>query len=263
MRKLFLTYSIVFASLGFLFSQSFVGPPCAINSARDTINFLYPASDSFPCIDSGIAFYDAIQISLPNTMAGVVVLDSMVITSITGLPAGIAYSVNPPSGVIYGDSNGCVAFAGTATGATGHYPITFSGYAVVTTQSAGTQTYSLSQLASIQGAPVPSYVLNIIGPNDTCNPQTYTAVQALNQNIHFSIYPNPNNGVFDLELLDLRSDNATIQILDLAGRAVYVRQLDNAAVGKMTFDLSSVSKGLYILQLKTSDWIATQKISIQ
>ena len=263
MRKLFLTYSIVFASLGFVFSQSFVGPPCAINSARDTISFLYPASDSFPCIDSGIAFYDAIQISLPTTMAGVVVLDSMVITSITGLPAGIAYSVNPSSGVIYGDSNGCVAFAGTATGAAGHYPVTFSGYAVVTTQSAGTQTYSLSQLAAIQGAPVPSYVLNVIGPNDTCNPQAYTAVQGLNQNIHFSIYPNPNNGIFDLELQDLRIGNAAIQILDLAGRAVYIRQLDNAVAGKMTFDLSNLSKGLYILQLRTLEGTAAKKISIQ
>jgi|SRR5579863_1759326 len=262
MRNFFIAVCLFFTSSGFLFSQGFVGPPCTIYTAQDTINFLYPAADSFPCIDSGIAFYDAIQLNMPPTIGGIITLDSLVITSITGLPAGMGYNINPPSGVLYADANGCVAFAGTDSASPGSYSITFNGYAVLTSQNTGTHTYSLDQLAEIDGAPVPSYRLNVIGPTDTCNPQAYTLVYNVNGSPLFTVYPNPGYGLFELDLQSVKSVNSEIDVADLSGRIVY-RASEQAGTVLATLNLSDLSKGFYILRLRTRGGETSKKISIQ
>jgi hypothetical protein len=265
MRKLLLTTIIFFASLGFIFSQGFSNPPCAI-AATDT-GYYTPYYDSLPCVEKGLPYSGSIQVSITTSFNSSIILDSLVITSITGLPAGISYVQNPASGVYYGGSNGCIAFAGTTNSDSGSYQLTFSGYAVISTQSSGTQIYSLSQLGQIQDAPVPSYFLNIIYPGDSCFPPsvvyTVTGVSNLIQSSQLSVYPNPTNGAFNLELNVDKALTGEVVVTDIMGRKVYNQQFNSFGFYKSNINLANCAKGLYLLQLRTSEGVVSKSIAVQ
>ena len=265
MRKLLLTTTIFFASLGFIFSQGFSNPPCAI-AVTDT-GYYTPYYDSLPCVEKGLPYSGSVQVSMPTAFNSSIILDSLVITSITGLPAGIAYAQNPASGVYYGNSNGCIAFAGTTNSDSGSYQLTFSGYAVISTQSSGTQIYSLNQLAQIQDAPVPSYFLNIINPGDSCFPPpivySTTAVSNLIQSSQLSVSPNPTNGTFNFELNINKAVSGEVVVTDLMGRKVYTQQFSSSGLFQSNINLGNCSKGLYLLQIRTSAGLVSKSISVQ
>ncbi len=58
---------------------------------------------------------------------------------------------------------------------------------------------------------------------------------------YFSVYPNPNNGIFSLET----SATINITITDVLGKIVYTNKLEE---GKHTLNLSNLNNGLYILK---------------
>jgi hypothetical protein len=262
MRKLFALTAIFFASLGFVFGQTFSNPPCII--AYNDTGLITPFYDSLPCIEKGLPYSSSVQIYIPGTFNSSIILDSLVITSITGLPDSIAYAQNPASGVYYGDSSGCIAFAGTTSNDSGAYKLTFNGYAVITTQSSGTQTYSLQQLVQIQDAPVPVYYLNVINPGDSCFPKPVVeGITDLNLSSQLSIYPNPSTGIFNVELNTGHALNGQMLITDVTGRTVYLEQFDASGLYKSAINLNNCAKGFYLLQLKTTAGVATKSISLQ
>ncbi len=262
MRNIFLTTFVFFASLGFVFSQTFSNPPCVI--AYNDTGLITPFYDSLPCIEKGLPYSSSVQISMPGIFNSSIIIDSLVITSITGLPTGIAYAQNPASGVYYGDSSGCIAFAGTTANDSGAYQLIFSGYAVITTQSSGTHTFSLAQLAQIQDAPVPVYYLNVINPGDSCFPQPVVAgVSNLILASQLSIYPNPSNGMFSVELNTGKATTGDISISDVTGRIVYSQSFNTSGLFKSIVTLNHCAQGLYLLQLKTAEGVVSKSISLQ
>jgi hypothetical protein len=265
MRNFFLTTVFIFASLGFVFSQGFSNPPCVI--ALNDTGLITPYYDSLPCIESGLPYSSTVQINMPALFNSSLLLDSLVITSITGLPAGIAYQQYPASGVYYGDSSGCIAFVGTTSADSGAYPLTFNGYAVISSESSGTQTYSLSQLTQIQDAPVPTYQLNIIYPGDSCFPlpaSVYTTgLPELAPPVKFSVYPNPSNGVFNLELSTQKTTAGEFVVTDVTGRAVYRRSFNATGLYNTSINLTNCAGGYYLLQLKTEQGVVSKSLSIQ
>ena len=201
---------------------------------------------------------------MPAVFNGLITLDSLVITSITGLPAGIQYAQNPSRGVYYADSNGCIAFAGTTAADSGAYALTFNGYAVVTTRNSGTQTLSLAQLAQIQDAPVPVYKLNVIPAGDSCHPQPVVAgIPSLIQSSQLSVYPNPANGAMTVELSAEKALSGEVIVSDFTGRRIYAQPLSSTGFYKTVIDLSSYAKGFYNLQVRTSAGVVSKSISLQ
>jgi len=264
MRNFFLIIAVIVASPGFVFSQIFSTPPCVISAVNSDTGLITPFYDSLACIEQGLPYSASVQLAMPAVFSGIVSLDSLVITSITGMPAGISYEQNPASGVYYADSNGCIAFAGTTTADSGAYPLTFTGYAVVTTQNSGTRTLSLAQLAQLQDAPVPVYKLNVIHQGDSCFPvQVATSVQTLIQSSQLSVYPNPSNGNFSLELNTDKSLTGEVMICDVTGRKVYGQQMSTNGFYKTAIDLGGLAKGFYLLQVKSSLGVVVKNISVE
>ncbi len=87
-----------------------------------------------------------------------------------------------------------------------------------------------------------------------------SCVVAVNEaeNKSFSIYPNPSNGVFTIELDEL-IQTQIVQVYDLAGRLVHSTQLNHTST---QLDLSSLSAGLYQLTLIGEDSKSSAKIQI-
>ena len=77
----------------------------------------------------------------------------------------------------------------------------------------------------------------------------------------FNVYPNPANGFIQLSI-PAKLDNKVITIYDLSGKIVWQNALD-ATVEDSRIDMSHLSKGLYILTLKSDQKTWTKKISKQ
>ncbi len=76
-----------------------------------------------------------------------------------------------------------------------------------------------------------------------------------------NVFPNPTLGKFEVSLITLASvRNATILIYDNTGRPVTQMEWDGQ---KTTIDLSSHSKGIYLLKVVSPDWTEMKKIILK
>jgi hypothetical protein len=79
-----------------------------------------------------------------------------------------------------------------------------------------------------------------------------------------SIQPNPSSGIFFVNISGARDQSVNFMVLDLQGKIVYrdaIKSKDNALIKKM--DLSSLSKGTYIIKVQTEKDQKVDKIVIQ
>ena len=85
----------------------------------------------------------------------------------------------------------------------------------------------------------------------------YSGISTLSADVVVNIYPNPNTGRFTLEL----SDNTPrqVSITDVQGRVV----ADNVTViGKQVFNLSTLTEGIYYMQIREGSGSKTLKFSV-
>ncbi len=78
----------------------------------------------------------------------------------------------------------------------------------------------------------------------------------------YSVYPNPNNGTFNL-VTNSSSETFTIEITDLQGRVVYTSRLNNVQTGTtIQIDLNTETNGTYFMRTITDAQQGVQKIII-
>lgn len=198
-------------------------------------------------------------------------------------------TVNPSITTVYYvtgfDANGCFAsdvvvvnllpasnamFTASVTGATG----------IFTNQSSNAVSYSWNfgdgSPADITQNPVHTYTLNgtytvtltVTGP---CGTDTYTQVITISQvglqdndlANTLSLYPNPNDGHFTLAFEFSKAKDATIEVLDIAGRIIYSDKQTGITVYKKDLDLSNADSGMYQVRIITTEGVVTQKIVVQ
>ena len=80
---------------------------------------------------------------------------------------------------------------------------------------------------------------------------------------NFSVYPNPNNGTFHIQLNEVVSD-FKISIFDVTGKTVYTNEFSqNSDLVKEIKIEEEISKGIYFMNIKTNDGLVTKKIIIE
>lgn len=73
------------------------------------------------------------------------------------------------------------------------------------------------------------------------------------------VYPNPNNGLFQLKLNGYAEENMLIKIYDLTGRMVY-SSIENTSNGIAKIDCGNIASGLYMVRIyNDTQWIASAK----
>ena len=76
-----------------------------------------------------------------------------------------------------------------------------------------------------------------------------------------SIYPNPTNGQFKVNFSDTWQGDVDCNIIDIFGRSIYSRILDNNnSTSSHSIDISDSNDGIFIVQLVQGDKKTMQKI---
>jgi hypothetical protein len=98
------------------------------------------------------------------------------------------------------------------------------------------------------------------GPGLCGQPFSVEELQA-SHNQQLKIYPNPNQGLFTLELADLGGP-VTLYLYDIAGRVVY-QTTQTLEAGKTEVQLKPLPAGTYFLQVKNQERLFVKKLMIQ
>jgi len=77
------------------------------------------------------------------------------------------------------------------------------------------------------------------------------------------IYPNPNNGIFEIKINEsLSSSPLKFQIIDISGRILETREVSAGVHGIQSYDLSNMSSGMYLLRVASENAESAMKINI-
>jgi hypothetical protein len=79
--------------------------------------------------------------------------------------------------------------------------------------------------------------------------------EELNNSI--SIYPNPSNGEFNLVINNPSIDNAKIEIFDVYGRLIFIKNVTSKI---NSINLSEFSSGIYTVKISANNQISTKRI---
>ena len=75
-----------------------------------------------------------------------------------------------------------------------------------------------------------------------------------------SVSPNPSSGIFTIKMEDVTGKMANVEIYNVLGEKVYAQLVSASST---TINLSTQPKGIYFVQIKSGEIIATQKIVIE
>lgn len=80
---------------------------------------------------------------------------------------------------------------------------------------------------------------------------------------NISIWPNPSTGVFNIKLNASNSNEVVITMFDIQGRTVLNKVFNGASgIFEETLNVSNLSNGVYLLNVKQGDQVGTKKVII-
>jgi hypothetical protein len=224
--------------------------------------------------------------------------DGVISASATGGNAPYTYlwsngsSTNVASGlagantVTVTDNNGCVAIASTTmtepdilyiSNVTVTEVLTEAPYigSIEITVSGGTSGYNFAWTgpndfeSSEQNldnvANQGDYSVTITDANNCVYTETFTvagnvSTNELVSNSNIKVYPNPNNGLFVVNVGQSKGDIYQIEVKNIIGQTVYNQQISTTV---SNVDLSNVGKGIYFITISNNDSSYTEKIIVK
>lgn len=102
-----------------------------------------------------------------------------------------------------------------------------------------------------------NFTVQICSQQATLNNDTFTGLT------DFSIYPNPNNGNFNIKFTSESSNSVEVNVHDLRGRQVFNKNYDSNSVFNQNIQLNNVESGIYIVTVKDGDRQENKKIVIE
>jgi hypothetical protein len=240
---------------------------CVVN-ANDTALGLSPPDSLLPDITRNVPYDTVVQVYVPPTFSinymGIPVTINLVwvvIDTIENAPTGIAYAHSPANDTIFATNHACYRIDGTTSDTAGVYTLSFQGWVRFNTAllyGGADTTYPLSELSALGGSAANPFAFslrvdNTVGIYDM-NSQLESALQVM---------PNPNNGQFDIKLNYNGELNGDIRIMDATGRVVYDEPMSSRGLYTQTVNLGNLAKGIYAVQLRTAEGVASKLVSVE
>ena len=94
----------------------------------------------------------------------------------------------------------------------------------------------------------------------------YTEVSGIDNNGSnnlFHVYPNPSNGIVNLEMNLENAQNASVVVFDASGKEIYTVATLNPATRNLQIDLSDKASGMYFVKVVTDQFSASKAFTIQ
>lgn len=91
----------------------------------------------------------------------------------------------------------------------------------------------------------------------------YSDLSNFNQDENVSVYPNPNNGLFSLEIYSESAQNMNLNLRNVQGQIVYSEQIDVKMGFRKDFDFTDLAPGIYSIQISNDTFSKVTKIVIQ
>jgi|JI102314A1RNA_FD_contig_41_1739749_length_2603_multi_4_in_0_out_0_1 hypothetical protein len=80
----------------------------------------------------------------------------------------------------------------------------------------------------------------------------------------FMVYPNPSEGIFNINIQSNNTENATVQLYDMRGRLISQNVLDsNESQINTSVDYTHVSEGIYLMKISKGNESGTKQIIIK
>jgi hypothetical protein len=79
----------------------------------------------------------------------------------------------------------------------------------------------------------------------------------------FQAYPNPTRGKVALSFSLMYSNAATIEIMDLSGRVVWVESAEVNGTYHKELDLSSYAAGVYLVRVSSEDGVVARRLIVE
>lgn len=79
----------------------------------------------------------------------------------------------------------------------------------------------------------------------------------------FVLYPNPNNGNFNIQFNSASTNEISIQVNDIRGRVVYDKKFQNSGIFNQNLQLSNVEAGVYLVTVLDGEKKEVKKIIIE
>jgi len=230
--------------------SSVANAQCTPNTAL-TIPGLYPDSAmGLPNGTVGVNYNEVMQLVVftDTTFNGLpVVITSITITSVTGLPPGVTYQCVPSNCIFPGGSNGCILLSGLPTTA-GTFPL------LVNIETAGT-TF---------GVPLPPQP-DVVNDYSITIDQS-TGIAGVDGEAQFELlpnFPNPAKEYTDIVYSTPLGGDFELGIYNILGKEVY-SQMVRGKRGQNTMRVSTTnfSPGIYMISLNNGKNVVTRKMIV-
>ena len=123
--------------------------------------------------------------------------------------------------------------------------------------SSSTYCYPYFIYKSTSGNPLDVLHINVIAPEISTGIDKQTT-----SDWNYLVYPNPNDGRFNITLVGLQGQKTLVQIRDITGALIYQSQDVPETSFEKTIDLNTVSNGLYFITISSNKKTLTQKIVV-
>jgi len=206
-----------------------------------TINVAYSQVVQFKSPTDTMVYVPSLQTTVKAS------IDSMRILDVIGLPPGITYECYNGSCKILGGQVGCALLSGTCT-VRGYYPLKIA--------------VKVSGKAKLGALDIPQTVTDT-NENYYIMVNWPTSVNETDATTGIRVYPNPAKGVLNIEMNNTanKQEPAVLTIYDLSGRVMMSRPAEGE--NKYQLDISALSKGIYLTELRSADHLFRSKFSVE
>jgi hypothetical protein len=198
--------------------------------------------------------YTSTNTGLTYTQAGTIIIDSI---NAAGCPhyetIDVVLNPNMFTTIINIDPNTSILYTSDSTLMTGYQWFDCTTNQLINGENSATFSPSVNGTYSLIG----EWPYNCVDTS-TCYTTFGVSLDEFAQNT-FTVQPNPSNGTFELIFASLNT-KGDVTVMNLNGQKVFEKSITE---GSETIILSNVSKGAYIMNIRTSDAVYLQRIIIE